>query len=60
MRIRIFITLLFLALAPVAGGATTQISDANDAIERGNGVFNRGQYELAIFEYRLALNWPGA
>ncbi|HEY8462387.1 MAG TPA: tetratricopeptide repeat protein [Blastocatellia bacterium] len=58
MRSRIFITLLLLALAPAAG-ARAQINDAGEAIERGNGFFNRGQYNLAIFEYREALNWPG-
>src|SRR5262245_4688540 len=56
---RIFITLLFLALAAGAVGVKAQINDAIDAIERGNGFFHRGQYELAIFEYRGALNWPG-
>jgi tetratricopeptide (TPR) repeat protein len=56
---RIFITLLFLALAAGAVGVKAQINDANEAIERGNGFFHRGQYELAIFEYRGSLNWPG-
>jgi len=59
MRNRIFITLLFLALSPAAVGVKAQINDANEAMERGHGFFNRGQYELAIFEYRGALNWPG-
>jgi tetratricopeptide (TPR) repeat protein len=59
MRNRIFITLLFLALAAGAAGVKAQINDANEAIERGNGFFHRGQYELAIFEYRGAMNWPG-
>ena len=59
MRNRIFITLLFLALAPAAVSVKAQINDANEAMERGQGFFNRGQYELAIFEYRGALNWPG-
>jgi tetratricopeptide (TPR) repeat protein len=57
MRNRIYITLLFLALSPA--GVKAQINDASEAIERGQGFFNRGQYELAIFEYRGALNWPG-
>src|SRR5215475_12989966 len=60
MRNRIFITLLFLALAAAAAGVKAQINDADEAIERGSEFFNRGQYELAIFEYRGALNWPGA
>src|SRR5215475_5324720 len=60
MRNRIFITLLFLALALGAVSVKAQINDANEAIERGNGYFYRGQYEFAIFEYRGALNWPGA
>src|SRR5262249_39378312 len=59
MRNRIFITLLFLTLTAGAVGVKAQINDANEAIERGNEYFNRGQYELAIFEYRGALNWPG-
>jgi len=56
---RIFITLLFLSLTAGAASVKAQMNDANDAIERGNGFFHRGQYELAIFEYRGALNWPG-
>jgi tetratricopeptide (TPR) repeat protein len=60
MRNRIFITLLFLALMAGAVSVKAQINDANEAIERGNGFFHRGQYELAIFEYKGALNWPGA
>jgi len=59
MRNRIYITLLFLALTAVAVSAEAQINDANEAIERGNEFFYHGQYELAIFEYRGALNWPG-
>jgi tetratricopeptide (TPR) repeat protein len=59
MRNRIFITLLFLALAPAAVSVKAQINDANEAIERGHEFFYRGQYQLAIFEYRGALNWPG-
>lgn len=54
-----FITLLFLALTAGAVSVKGQINDAHEAIERGNGFFHRGQYELAIFEYRGALNWPG-
>jgi tetratricopeptide (TPR) repeat protein len=54
-----FITLLFLALTACAVSVNAQMNDANEAIERGNGFFHRGQYELAIFEYRGALNWPG-
>lgn len=60
MRNRIFITLFFFALMAAAVSVKAQINDANEAIERGNGFFYRGQYELAIFEYRGALNWPGA
>src|SRR5262249_54912504 len=59
MRNRIFMTLLFLALASAAGSLKAQINDAGEAIERGNDFFHRGQYKLAIFEYRGALNWPG-
>src|SRR5499426_4163757 len=59
MRNRIFITLLFLTLTAGAVSVKAQMNDANEAIERGNEYFNRGQYELAIFEYRGALNWPG-
>ena len=59
MRNRIYITLLFLALTAVAVSADAQINDANEAIERGNEFFYHGQYELAIIEYRGALNWPG-
>ena len=59
MRNRIFITLLFFALMTPAFGVKAQINDASEAIERGNEFFHRGQYELAIFEYRGALNWPG-
>ena len=59
MRNRIIVTLLFLALTAVAVSAEAQINDANEAIERGNEFFYHGQYELAIFEYRGALNWPG-
>src|SRR5215510_15667836 len=59
MRNRIFITLLFLTLTAGAVSVNAQMNDANEAIERGNGFFHRGQYELAIFEYRDALNWPG-
>jgi tetratricopeptide (TPR) repeat protein len=59
MRNRIFITLLFLALTAGAAVVRAQMNDANEAIERGNGYFHRGQYELAIFDYRAALNWPG-
>jgi tetratricopeptide (TPR) repeat protein len=60
MRNRIYVTLLFFALITPALSANAQINDANEAIERGAGFFYRGQYELAIFEYRGALNWPGA
>src|SRR5262249_32636695 len=60
MRNRIFMTLLFLALASAAGSLKAQINDAGEAIERGNDFFHRGQYKLAIFEYRGALNGPGA
>jgi tetratricopeptide (TPR) repeat protein len=59
MRNRIIVTLLFLALTAVAVSAEAQLNDANEAIERGNEFFHHGQYELAIFEYRGALNWPG-
>src|SRR5215470_10780432 len=59
MRNRIFITLLFITLTAGAVGVKAQMNDANEAMERGQGFFNRGQYELAIFEYRGALNWPG-
>jgi tetratricopeptide (TPR) repeat protein len=59
MRNRIFITLLLLTLTAGAVSVKAQMNDANEAIERGNEYFNRGQYELAIFEYRGALNWPG-
>ena len=59
MRNRIFITLLFLTLTAGAVSVKAQMNDANEAIERGNEYFNHGQYELAIFEYRGALNWPG-
>lgn len=59
MRNRLFITLLSLALMAGAVSVNAQINDANEAIERGNGYFYRGQYEMAIFEYRGALNWPG-
>jgi tetratricopeptide (TPR) repeat protein len=59
MRNRIFITLLLLALTAAAVSVKAQINDANDAIDRGNGFFDRGQYGLAIFEYHSALNWPG-
>jgi tetratricopeptide (TPR) repeat protein len=55
-----FITLLFLALTAGAVSVQAQMNDANEAIDRGNGFFHRGQYELAIFEYRGALTWPGA
>src|SRR5262245_9830048 len=55
-----FITLSFLALMACAVSVNAQLNDANEAIERGNSFFHRGQYELAIFEYRGALNWPGA
>ena len=55
-----FITLFIFALMAGAVSAGAQINDANEAIERGNSFFHRGQYELAIFEYRGALNWPGA
>ncbi|MGH9754321.1 MAG: tetratricopeptide repeat protein [Blastocatellia bacterium] len=60
MRNRIFITLFFFALMAAAVSVKARMNDANEAIERGNGFFHRGQYELAIFEYRGALNWPGA
>ncbi len=60
MRNRICATLLFFTLIALAPSANAQISDAGEAIERGNGFFHRGQYKLAIFEYRSALNWPGA
>src|SRR5215475_7456208 len=56
---RIFITLLFLTLTAGAVSVKAQMNDPNEAIERGNGFFHHGQYELAIFEYRGALNWPG-
>src|SRR5499426_4481422 len=56
---RIFITLLILMLTAGVVSVKAQMNDANEAIERGNGFFDRGQYELAIFEYRGALNWPG-
>src|SRR5215475_8163172 len=59
MRKRSFITLLFLALAPAALGVKAQINDAKEAMERGHGFSTRRQSELAIFEYRGALNWPG-
>src|SRR5262245_18643659 len=59
MRKLILITMLFLALAPVAASVRAQINDDSEAIERGNGFFILGQYEMAIFEYRGALNWPG-
>ena len=60
MRNRIFITFLLFALMTLASSVKAQTSDVNEAIERGNSLFHRGQYELAIFEYRDALNWPGA
>lgn len=59
MRNRIFITLLFFALMTFSLNAKAQINDANEAIERGNELFHRGQRELAIFEYQAALQWPG-
>src|SRR5262249_26230555 len=59
MRNRIFITFLLFALMTLASSVKAQTSDVNEAIERGNSLFHRGQYELAIFEYRDALNWPG-
>src|SRR5262245_7861029 len=59
MQNRIFITLLFLALTAGAVGVNAQKNDANEAIARGNEFFHHGQYGLAIFEYRGALNWPG-
>jgi tetratricopeptide (TPR) repeat protein len=59
MRNRIFTTLVFLTLTAGAVSVKAQLNDANEAIERGAGFFNRGQYELAILEYRGALNWPG-
>lgn len=34
-------------------------ADEIKSMERGNEAFHRGQYELAIFEYRGALMWPG-
>ena len=59
MRNRIFITLLILTLTAGVVSVKAQMNDVNEAIERGNGFFHRGQYELAIFEYKGALNWPG-
>jgi len=59
MRNRIFITILFLTLTAAAVSVRAQMNDANEAMGRGAEYFNRGQYELAIFEYRGALNWPG-
>jgi tetratricopeptide (TPR) repeat protein len=59
MRNRIFITLLFFALMAPALSVKAQAQGANEGIERGNELFFRGQYELAIFEYRTALSWPG-
>src|SRR5262249_54460665 len=60
MRNRIFITSALFALMTLASSVKAQMNDSNEAIERGNSLFHRGQYELAIFEYRDALNWPGA
>src|SRR5262245_32105412 len=59
MRNRIFITLLFFALSAPALSVRAQIYDAGEAMERGAEFANRGQYELAIFEYQGALKWPG-
>ena len=60
MRNRIFITSVLFALMTLASSVKAQMNDSNEAIERGNSLFHRGQYELAIFEYRDALSWPGA
>lgn len=60
MRNRIFITLFLFTMMAAAVSVKAQINDANEAIERGGGFFHRGQYELAIFEYRAALTWPGS
>src|SRR5262245_62767704 len=59
MRNRIFIILVFLTQTAGAVSVKAQMNDANEAIQRGNDYFSRGQYEMAIFEYRGALNWPG-
>jgi tetratricopeptide (TPR) repeat protein len=56
---RIFINLLFLSLMTIASLANAQTKEMYEAIERGNELFHRGQYGLAIFEYRAALHWPG-
>jgi tetratricopeptide (TPR) repeat protein len=56
---RIYVTLLFFALITTASSVNAQMNDADEAMELGAGFFYRGQYELAIFHYRGALNWPG-
>jgi tetratricopeptide (TPR) repeat protein len=48
--------ILFLLVSTVTAAA--QSTDVLEAINRGTGQFNLGRYELAMFEYRAALQWP--
>src|SRR5262249_18360540 len=60
MRNRIFITSVLFALITLASSVKAQMNDSNEALERANSLFHRGQYELPIFDYRHALECAGA
>lgn len=56
---RIFSIAFSITLLAALGG-NIRADEINDALARGHEAFLRGQYERAIFEYRAALQWPGA
>jgi tetratricopeptide (TPR) repeat protein len=59
MSNKIFIGLLLTLLIAISPAATAQTDGINEAIDQGNQLFHRGEYERAIFEYSFTLNWPG-
>lgn len=59
MSKRIF-SITFSIILLAALGSNIRADEINDALARGHEAFQHGQYERAIFEYRAALQWPGA
>lgn len=59
MSRRIFAIGFAIALL-AAFNVSARADESNDALARGHEAFQHGQYERALFEYRAALQWPGA
>lgn len=54
------ISAIALAITLLAFSVSARADEINDALARGHEAFQRSQYERALFEYRAALQWPGA